>query len=288
VAVDGHTFSGSTETAIPIYGEAGIVMMSPSATTPELTELGSRVFNRVAFHDRMQAEFAANYIYNEMGVRSLAYMHDGGAYGQNLAEMAAGFFEELGGTVVGTEAVTPGEADYSAPLTAIAALGPELIYYGGYDAEAGVIVPQMALAGLDGVKFFGCDGTYGMNYLDLAGDAAEGSFSTYVPIPESAAFDKFRADYEANFGDAQGELSPFSPHGYDAMAILLAAIDKVAVEHGDSLIIPRGALADEVRATSDFSGLTGNITCSDTGECAAASIQFMTVENGEWVLGPGQ
>lgn len=288
VAVDGHTFSGSTEVAIPIYEEAGIVMMSPSATTPELTRMGFEVFNRVAFHDEMQAEHAANYLYNTLGVRQIAIMHDGGAYGQPLAEMTADFFEGLGGTVVGSEAITPGETDYSAPLAAIGALSPELIYFGGYDADAAVLVTQMAAAGLGDALFFGCDGTYGENYLNLSGEAAEGTFSTYVPIPESAAFDQFRADYQAAYGDEQGKLSPFSPHGYDAMTILINAVEKVAIKSGDSLIIPRKALAEAVRATSNHQGLTGTITCSPTGECAAASILFMTVENGAWVKGPNQ
>jgi branched-chain amino acid transport system substrate-binding protein len=288
VGVDGHTFSGSTEVAIPIYDEAGIVMMSPSATNPGLTEVGSDVFNRVAFTDQMQGEFAARYVYETLGVRKLAIMHDGGAYGQGLAELTAGFFEGMGGTVVAQEGITPGETDYSAPLAAIAANEPELIYYGGYDSDAAVLVTQMAGAGLEGVKFFGCDGTYGTNYIDLAGDAAEGTFSTYVPIPESAAFTKFKADYESTYGDEQGKLSPFSPHAYDSMAIILDAIEKVAVESGSSLIIPRKALADAVRATSGYTGLTGSITCSDIGECAAASILFMEVQGGAWVEGPGQ
>ena len=287
-AIMGHTFSGSTEVAIPIYGDAHIVMVSPSATNPDLTKIGSPVFNRVVFHDEMQGDFASRYIYEKLGVRKMAVMHDGGAYGQGLADMTADFFEGLGGTVVGGEAITPGETDYSAPLAAIAALEPELIYFGGYDSDAAVLVSQMAAAGLEGVKFFGCDGTYGTNYLDLAGDAAEGTFSTYVPIPESAAFDQFRADYQAAYGDEQGKLSPFSPHGYDAMAILINAVEKVAVESGSSLIVPRKALADEVRNTADYQGLTGTITCSEIGECAAASILFMMVENGDWEKGPGQ
>jgi branched-chain amino acid transport system substrate-binding protein len=288
VAVDGHTFSGSTEAAIPIYEEAHIVMMSPSATQVDLTTLGSEVFNRVAFHDAMQGEFAANYIYDTLGVRTMAVMHDGGAYGQGLAELTAGFFEGLGGEVVGYEPITPGETDYSAPLAAVAALAPEAIYYGGYDADAAVLVTQMAGAGMGDAKFFGCDGTYGVNYIDLAGDAAEGTYSTYVPIPESEAFNKFRTDYQAAYGDEQGKLSPFSPHGHDAMAVLLAAIDEVAIKDGSSLLIPRKALAEAVRSTTDFDGLTGTITCSDVGECAAASILFMEVQNGDWVKGPGQ
>ena len=288
VAVDGHTFSGSTEVAIPIYGDAGIVMLSPSATNIDLTGLGSEVFNRVAFHDGMQGEFAGKYIFEQLGVKSIAVMHDGGAYGQGLSELTAAAFEAAGGAVVGTEAITPGETDYSAPLAAIAELEPELIYFGGYDADAAVLVTQMAAAGLEGAMFFGCDGTFGQNYLDLAGDAAEGTFSTNVPIPETGEFLEFQAEYQADYGDEQGKLSPFSPHSHDAMAVLLLAIDKVAVEHGDSLIIPRKALADEVRSTKDHAGLTGTITCSDTGECAAAAIKFVVAEGGDWVTGPGQ
>jgi branched-chain amino acid transport system substrate-binding protein len=287
-AVVGHTFSGSTEVAIPIYQNAGIVMMSPSATNPGLVAIGSDVFNRVAFTDAMQGSFAASYIFSNLGVKKIAVMHDGGAYGQGLAELTAEALEGYGGEVVATEGITPGETDYSAPLAAIAAAEPELIYFGGYDADAAVLVSQMAAAGLDGVKFFGCDGTYGIKYIELAGDAAEGTYSTYVPIPESDAFTKFQDDYLADYGQAQGELSPFSPHGHDSAAVLLAAMDKVAVKDGDNLVIPRRALADEVRSTEDFKGLTGTISCDTDGECAAASILFMEVVDGKWAKGPGQ
>ena len=288
VAVDGHAFSGSTEVAIPIYRDAGIVMLSPSATNIALTTLGSEVFNRVAFHDGMQGEFAAKYIFAQLGVKSIAVMHYGRTYGQGLSVLTAAALEALGGTVVGSEAITPGETDYSAPLAAIAELEPELIYWGGNGSDAAVLVTQMAAAGLEDAMFFGCDGTFGANYIDLAGDAAEGTFSTNVPIPETEEFLQFQAEYQADYGEEQGKLSRFSPHAHDAMAVLLAAIDKVAVEHGDSLIIPRKALANEVRGTQDFAGLTGRITCDDTGECAAAAIKFMLVEGGEWVEAPGQ
>jgi branched-chain amino acid transport system substrate-binding protein len=288
VAVVGHTFSGSTEVAIPIYQDAGIVMMSPSATNPTLVEIESDVFNRVAFTDAMQGTFAADYIFTNLGVTKIAVMHDGGAYGQGLAELTAAAFEGLGGEVVASEAVTPGETDYSAPLAAVAAAEPELIYYGGYDADAAVLASQMEAAGLEDALFFGCDGTYGVNYINLAGDAAEGTYSTYVPIPESDAFTQFQADYEADYGQAQGELSPFSPHGHDSAAVLLAAMDEVGVMDGDNLVIPRKALADAVRSTEDFAGLTGTITCTEEGECAAASILFMEVVDGVWVPGPGQ
>lgn len=288
IAVSGHSFSGSTEVAIPIYDEAGIVMMSASATNPTLTEMGSNVFNRVAFTDRMQGQLAAEYIYETLGITKIAVMHDGGTYGQGLAEVVRDAFIELGGEVVADEGITPGETDYSAPLAAIAAAGPELIYYGGYDADAAVLVTQMPQAGLEDAMFFGCDGTHGLTYLDLAGEYAEGTFATFVPIPESGAFDQFREDYFNKYNEEQGTLSTFTPHSYDATTLLILGANEVAVESGGKLYIPRKALADAVRGTSNYLGLTGTITCSDVGECAAAAIQFVIAENGEWVAGPGQ
>jgi branched-chain amino acid transport system substrate-binding protein len=197
-------------------------------------------------------------------------------------------FQGLGGTVLGTEAITPGETDYSAQLANISALSPELIYYGGYDADAAVVVSQMAAAGLGNTLFFGCDGTYGVNYLDLAGSAAEGTYSTFVPIPPSAAFDTFAAAYEADYGDPQGKLSPFSPHGYDAVTVIIKSLEQVAVVSDGSLFVPRQALAQAVRSLSGFTGLTGTLTNDGTGNLAAAAPVFMIVEGGEWVEAPGQ
>jgi branched-chain amino acid transport system substrate-binding protein len=286
--VIGHTFSGEVEASLPIYEKAHIVTISPSTTRVDLPAKGPTIYNRIAFSDKLQGEMAAQYIFSVLKIKKVVVMHDGGAYGKGLVEGMAASYTALGGQVLGTQGITPGETDYSAPLSAVASLGPELIYYGGYDADAAVIVSQMAAAGLQNAKFFGCDGTFGVNYLDLAGPASEGTYSTSVPIPPTAAFDTFKFNYQADFGEPQGKLSPFSPHGYDATAIMIASIDKVSVKSGDSLIIPRKALADAVRSTKDFPGLTGTLTNNGAGEMAAASPQFMVVKNGAWEVAPGQ
>ncbi len=288
VAVAGHTFSGSTEAAIPVYEDTKIVMVSPSTTLVDLPSKGPNVYNRVAFSDGDQGRMAAEYMYNVIGGRTIVGIHDGGAYGQGLVDVMSKTFTDLGGEVLAVEAITPGEADYSAQLANIAPLNPDLIYFGGYDADAAVLVSQKDKAGLTNAIFFGCDGSYGTNYLDLAGPAAEGSYSTYVPIPPSDAFSKFQADYEAAYGDPQGKLSPFSPHGHDSMAVILHCLDQVAIESGDSLIIPRQALGQAVRSLKDYTGLTGTLTNDGTGNLAAAAPLFMIVEGGEWQEAPGQ
>ncbi len=150
VAIAGHIFSGATTAAMPIYEAAGLPMMSPSATNPPLTQSGSTVFNRCVFTDAAQGKFAAAYLYNKLNIRKLAIMHDGQSYGQGLAEVVQTEITALGAEVVSFQAITPGEADYSAVLADIASKSPEAIFYGGYTAEAVVIVNQMKQSGLEG------------------------------------------------------------------------------------------------------------------------------------------
>jgi len=284
VAIAGHIFSGATDAAMPIYEKAGIPMMSPSATNPALTQKGSKVFNRVAFTDAAQGKFAAEYLYNKLGFTKIAVMHDGQAYGQGLAEVVEARFKELGGEVVAKEAITPGETDYTAPLSAIAAKSPQALYYGGYVQEAAVLVPQMAQSGLEGVVFFGCDGTYGEDFITKTGAAGEGAYAVALVPASSDAVTKFNEAYQAEYGVAPGSLSPFTWNAYDSAAVLIAAIKSVAVKGGDGkLYIPRGALVAAVRGTKDYQGLSGTLSCDANGECNASGPIFYVVKDGKWV-----
>jgi len=224
VAIEGHIFSGATASAMPIYEKVGIPMMSPSATRADLTQQGSKVFNRLVFTDAQQGKFAAAYLYNNLKITKLAIMHDGQAYGQGLAEEVQKDFTAGGGTVVAFVAITPGESDYSAPLADIASKGPEAIFYGGYTAEGVVIVNQMKSSGLTNVLFFGDDGTFGQDFIDRTKANGEGAYAS-TPLPAaSAAKDKFDAAYLAAYGTAAGKLSPYSWTSYDAAAVLITTI----------------------------------------------------------------
>ncbi len=287
VAIAGHIFSGATASAIPIYEAAGIPMMSPSATNPALTTTGSKVFNRCVFTDAAQGKFAAAYLYNKLGIKKLAIMHDGQAYGQGLATVVQTEFTALGGTVVAFQAITPGESDYSAVLAGIASKAPAALFYGGYTAEGVVIVNQMKQAGLTGVIFFGDDGTFGQDFLDRTAANGEGAYSTSLIPPASAAKTAFDAAYLAAYGQPAGKLSPYSWTAYDSAAVLVKAIESVAALGGDgNLYIPRGALVAAVRATSGYQGLSGTITCSATGECSASGPVFNIDQGGKWVEAP--
>ena len=283
VAIAGHIFSGATAAAIPIYEKASIPMMSPSATNPTLTTTGSKVFNRDVFTDSAQGKFAAAYLYNKLGVKNLAIMHDGQAYGQGLATVVKDQFTALGGTVVAFTAITPGQSDYSAPLADIASKKPQALFYGGYTAEAVVVVNQMKAAGLTGVTFFGDDGTFGQDFLDRTAANGEGAYSTSLIPPASDAKTKFDAAYLAAYGQPAGKLSPYSWTAYDSVAVLVKAIEGVAVVSGGKLYIPRAALVAAVRATNAYQGLSGTISCDATGECSASGPVFNVDKSGKWV-----
>jgi len=283
VAMAGHAFSGATAAAIPIYEKAGIPMMSPSATNPDLTKTGSAVFNRNAFTDTEQGIGAAKYLYEKLGIRKLALMHDGGDYGQGLAAVVRDQFQSLGGEITAFEGVTPGESDYSAPLAGVAATQPEALYFGGYNAEAAVLVNQMSQAGLSGAVFFGGDGIYGKDFLSKVGSNGEGVYSATLVPPGTDSILAFNQIYLSTYGTEAGVLSAYTWNSYDAVGALISAIKSVAIVEGDTLYIPRGALVAAVRNMNNYQGIAGVITCQSNGECNASGPVFYIVKNGDWV-----
>ncbi|MGD0707665.1 MAG: branched-chain amino acid ABC transporter substrate-binding protein [Anaerolineaceae bacterium] len=261
VAIAGHIFSGATQAAIPIYEKAGLPMLSPSATNPALTTTGSKVFNRIAFTDSTQAKFAAAYLFNKLGVKNLAILHDGSDYGKGLAELVQTDFAALGGKVVIFQAITTGAGDFTNVLSAVASFKPEAVYFGGYVADASVLVNEMKTTGLEKAVFFGCDGTYGADFLTNTGANGEGAYAVTLTPPDSAVKAAFDQKYQTQFGKAPGVLSPYTWNGYDSVAALISVVKQVAVLGGDgSLYVPRGALVTAVRSLKDYQGLTGTFT----------------------------
>ena len=282
VAIAGHIFTASTDAAIPIYEKAGLPMMSPSATNPMLTQKGSSVFNRLAFTDADQGKTAAELMFNQLGLTKIAVMHDGGSYGQGLADVVQDEFEALGGEVAAYEGITPGEVDYVAPLSAVAAAEPEAVFFGGYAAEAIVMMNQWSQAGLDGVLFFGCDGTFGVEFTEKTGANSEGAIAASLVPPDSEEKSLFDQAYGDLFPTAAGELSAFTWAAFDTGGFLMTAIEKVAFVENDTLYVPRGALVSTVR-DMEYVGLTGLVKCDDIGECNASGPTFYKVEGGAWI-----
>jgi branched-chain amino acid transport system substrate-binding protein len=287
VAVAGGTCTGETFGLQPILQEAMIPHVTSSATNPKVTSEDCSVCNRVALNDDLQASVVAPYMFNELGITSLAVMHDNGDYGLGLAELVQGYFEAAGGTVVAFEGIQVGDTDFRAALTKIAAESPQAVYFGGYATEGGLIAAQMKEVGLEEAVFFSDDGVYGAAFIDAAGAAAEGAFVSF-PIGDeaedlNAAFD---AAYEEMWGIAPDDQGPFHAQAYDAVALLADAIGRAAVADDAGmgyLLIERAALVDAIRATEGLQGLSGVLTCNAVGDCGAGGIQIFQVQDGAFV-----
>jgi branched-chain amino acid transport system substrate-binding protein len=281
VAVIGPICSGSTVVASELFEEANIVMVTPSATADEVTARGLAVVNRTAPLDSIQGVVDANYLYKILGVTKLAVLHDNETYGLGLATTVKNTFEELGGEVVAFEGITAGDQDYRPVLSPFVASGPQAIFFGGYKEEAILLVPQKNDLGLEDVLFMGPDGIYAQPFIDGAGEAAEGVYASFVaPVPN----EEFDQAYLEMHGMLPDENGPFHAQAADAASMVFQAIDAVSVLDDDgNLVIDRLALIEAVRNTADFEGLTGVLTCDETGDCGATAIGMNIVEDGAWV-----
>jgi len=179
VVVVGHVCSGATKAALGIYNDAGIIVMSPSATNPGLTQSGDYPnFYRTIASDDLQAKLGADFTVNTLGAKKVAVLHDKGDYGKGYAEFAKKYLEEMDGVEVTLfEGVTPGAVDYSAIVQKVGRSGAEAVVFGGYHPEASKIVTQMKKKKMD-IFFVSDDGVKDVTFIKVAGDFAEGVYAS--------------------------------------------------------------------------------------------------------------
>jgi len=288
VAIIGTSCSSAARVMMPLISQAGMVMISSSNTAPDLTLAGNENnwpgYLRTAHSDLVQGKAAARFAYEFLGLTKAATIHDGSLYAEKLQEVFALNFEEMRGTITAREAVDPNGTDFKSALTSIAATSPEIIYHPIFVKAGSLIVRQAKeVPGLENTYLMGADGMFSPDVTEGAGDAVEGLF---VSSPDLSAF---AAEYTSIFLPKYNELfgtdpiSIFHAHAYDAMMIIIAAIEKVAVQDADgTLHIGRQALRDAMYATKDFKGLTGNLTCTPTGDCADPVIAVYEYHVGEY------
>jgi branched-chain amino acid transport system substrate-binding protein len=289
VAIIGTSCSSALRAAMPLWSTAGLTVVSPSNTAVDLTLAGNENnhpgYLRTAHSDSVQGAAAAKFAWEKLGVKKAATIHDGSIYAEQLQQVFADEFKKLGGEITSQESVDPQQTDMSGVLTSIASGAPELIYHPVFiQAGAQIIRQARETPGLETTYLMGADGMFSPDVAEGAGDAVEG---VYVSSPDFTAFGdayqtSFLPAYQAKFGSAP--LSIFHAHAYDAFNMLYACIEKVAVgdKEGGDVLVGRQALRDCMYATKDFPGLTGNLTCTPTGDCADPKIAVYQYHAGQY------
>jgi branched-chain amino acid transport system substrate-binding protein len=150
----------------------------------------------------------------------------------------------------------------------------------------GALITQQArdTAGLEDTILGGADGILTPDWLEAAGDAAEGAVLSGPDLAFSGEF--YESEFLPAYTEVSNEEQPvsvFHAHAYDAYNMLAQAIEEVAFEDGGTTYIPRTALKEAFFAIEGFEGITGTLTCDENGDCADAKISVSEVQNGEFV-----
>ena len=198
--VVGHLNSGVTIPASAIYNQAGIPMISGSATNPKLTEQGFKNVFRMVGRDDQQGPAIAQYLASELKPKKVAIIDDATAYGEGLANEVEKTLKAAGVNVVAREKSNDKTIDFKAILTKIKGKKPDAVFYGGMDATGGPLLKQARELGIKAMFAFG-DGACTDKMTKLAGAAAEGMLCSQAGIPVQAARKKFLDAYKAKYGD---------------------------------------------------------------------------------------
>lgn len=288
VVVVGPDCSSAGTPGGPILWKAGIPSVATSTTAPSLTAPdrpeGLHGYLRTIYNDLSAGAADAEYFYNEMKCKTMATVHDGSPYAEQLVRVAEGRFKELGGEVVAAEAVTPTDVDMRPLLTGIATAKPCVLYFPIFVAAAAQIVRQAGeIKGMEETTIIGGSALMAPGFLEAAGDTAVGFRFTNPDASDDAFGERYPEmvkKYEEKYGEKP--IQAFHANAYDGMAVALMAIEKVAVKDDDgNTYIGRKALRDALFATKGYDGIGGEITCNEHGDCAGFKFAVYEFTNGD-------
>ena len=272
--VVGHLNSGTTIPASKVYNDCGIPHVTGAATNPDLTKPGYKTTYRIIANDLALGAGLAFYAADTLKLKKVAVIDDRSAYGQGVADIFKKTAKEKGMTVVDEQFTTDKATDFMAILTAIKAKGPDAVFYGGMDPQAGPMLRQMEQLGMSKVKYFGGDGICTSEIAKLAAGAktlsnvicAEGGASL-AKMPGGAEWKK---RYDEKYPN---QFQVYSPYTYDATFVLVDAM-KRANSSDPKVYIP------ELIKTS-YKGVTTTIEFLPNGELKNPSITLYTYKDGK-------
>ncbi|MFZ3033895.1 MAG: branched-chain amino acid ABC transporter substrate-binding protein [Parvibaculum sp.] len=259
VFVAGHYCSGASIPASDVYAESNIVQITPASTNPEFTERGLKNTFRVCGRDDAQGPTAAAYVVKEFGDKRIAVVDDKSTYGQGLANEFAKALNAGGVEEVLHESITAGEKDYSPLISKLKQAKADVLYFGGYKTEAGLIVRQMREQGLTTI-LIGGDALVTDEFWSITGEAGEGTLMTFGPDPRlNPANEKLVAEFRAE----DYEPEAYTLYTYAAIQAWAGAVEKAgttdaadveAALHADHFDTVLGSIGFDAKGDMDAPG----------------------------------
>jgi branched-chain amino acid transport system substrate-binding protein len=275
LGIVGPAFSGESIAANPIFDQAGVPIITPSATNPVLATGGKaggtpwKIFHRAVANDDAQGPAAGNFIKSVLKAQKVFVVDDQSAYGAGLADQVK---STVGAAVIGSDKVGADgkQTDFSSTVNKITGSGATALFYGGYYQNAGLLRKQLTAAGWKGTLVAG-DGVNDPGYIKAAGAAAaEGTILTCPCAPASKAGGSFVTDYKTKWNVDAGTYSDVA---YDAANILMQGI-KAGNTTTEKL--------NQYLSTVDYKGVANEYKFTSAGELDPNMIKVWAfkVDNG--------
>lgn len=270
--VVGPVTSGNAMPVSDLLNENGVLMITPTATTPELTTRGLDLIFRTCGRDDQQALVTADYVLANLKDAKIAVVHDKAPYGKGLADAFKARINEGGIEEVLYETVTPGEKDFSVLVGRLKAAGAQAVYFGGYHPEAGLLARQLKDQKVEAV-ILGGEGLSTNEYWAITTDAGQGTLFTSAidttknPVAAAAVEDL----------NAKGfAVEPFTINAFAAVQVLAAAIEKAGT--ADDAEAVAAALKEGLAVETAL----GTLSYDENGDLASPSFALYEWSNGEF------
>jgi branched-chain amino acid transport system substrate-binding protein len=272
VAIIGPAFSGESKTADPIFEEAGIPNVSPSATAVSLAQNGWKFWHRVLANDDVQGPGDADFIAKTLNAKTVAVIDDQSEYGKGLADAVRKQLATNGVKVAVNDSVNPDASSFSSTVNKVKPANPDVVFFGGYYSAAGKLVKQLKDGGVQGT-FMSGDGTLDAQFITGGGAAANGALLSCTCSSAEGSTDpavqKFAADYKAKFNV---DPATYSAEGFDATNAVLQAIDAGKTDPSD---------INDFVTNIDFKGISKQIKFDQNGELANDLLFITEVKDGK-------
>jgi branched-chain amino acid transport system substrate-binding protein len=268
--VVGHFNSGVTIPASEVYVDNNVLMITPSATNPKVTDRGLWDVFRTCGRDDQQGRLWADLALSKLKDAKIAIVHDKTTYGKGLADAAKGFMNAGGKKEVLYEGVNAGEKDYSAIVSKIKASGAEYLMWGGLHTEGGLIVRQMRDQGMKTVMISG-DGITDTEFASVGGPGVEGTLMSFGPEP--------RNNPNAKAIVAEFAAKGFDPQGYTLYSYAAMQIIKQAAEKANSLDSKK--IAEVMHSGMSFKTVIGDIAYDKKGDRTTVDYVWYVWQKGD-------
>ena len=269
----GPVTSGVAIAASDVFAENGVLMVTPTATAPDLTARGLTNILRTCGRDDQQAEVAAKYVLANLKDKKVAIIHDKGTYGKGLADAFKAALNAGGVTETMYETINAGEKDYSAIVTRMKSEGIEVIYFGGYHPEGGLMARQMKDVALN-ATIIGGEGLSNTEYWAIGHEGAAGTLFTN-------ASDALKSGDSETAVKVLGEkgIPPeaFTLNAYAAVEVLKAGIEKAGSAEDSA------AVATAIKSGEAIPTAIGKLTYGETGDLTSQSFSLFKWDNGKIV-----